>query len=59
MCRISRTRNLSSAHKLWNWPRACVFRVTKSAGGKYKPGLSPAMDKVLQKLFVEYGIEDG
>ena len=28
-------------------------------GGKYKPGLSPAMDKVLQKLFVEYGIEEG
>ena len=27
-------------------------------GGKYKPGLSPAMDKVIQRLFVEYGIED-
>eukprot|EP00930_Biecheleria_cincta_P000608 TRINITY_DN10137_c0_g1_i2.p1 TRINITY_DN10137_c0_g1~~TRINITY_DN10137_c0_g1_i2.p1 ORF type:complete len:787 (-),score=161.83 TRINITY_DN10137_c0_g1_i2:155-2383(-) len=27
-------------------------------GGKYKPGLSPAMDKVIQKLFHVYGISD-
>jgi len=27
-------------------------------GGKYKQGLSPAMDKVMQKLFAEYGIAD-
>eukprot|EP00927_Polykrikos_kofoidii_P028322 TRINITY_DN2475_c0_g1_i2.p1 TRINITY_DN2475_c0_g1~~TRINITY_DN2475_c0_g1_i2.p1 ORF type:complete len:1056 (-),score=225.81 TRINITY_DN2475_c0_g1_i2:207-3281(-) len=27
-------------------------------GGKYKQGLSPATDKVMQKLFAEYGIAD-
>eukprot|EP00439_Symbiodinium_sp_Y106_P054301 s3901_g7.t1 len=54
----ARTRDFATGAYHLKYDQRGNIRWEGHLGGKYKPGLSPAMDKVIQRLFVEYGIED-
>jgi len=54
----ARTRDFATGAYHLKYDQRGNIRWEGHQNGKYKPGLSPATDKILQKLFAEYGIED-
>ncbi|CAJ1402298.1 unnamed protein product [Effrenium voratum] len=54
----ARTRDFATGAYHLKYDQRGNIRWEGHQAGKYKPGLSPAMDKAIQKLFVEYGIAD-
>lgn len=54
----ARTRDFATGAYHLKYDQRGNIRWEGHQGGKYKQGLSPAMDKGIQKLFAEYGIVD-
>lgn len=54
----ARTRDFATGAYHIKYDQRGNIRWEGHQNGKYKQGLSPSMDKVLQKLFAEYGIAD-
>lgn len=54
----ARTRDFATGAYHLKYDQRGNIRWEGHQNGKYKPGLSPATDKILQKLFAEYGIAD-
>ena len=54
----ARTRDFATGAYHLKYDQRGNIRWEGHQNGKYQPGLSPATDKILQKLFVEYGIAD-
>ena len=54
----ARTRDFATGAYHLKYDQRGNIRWEGHQNGKYQPGLSPATDKILQKLFAEYGIAD-
>ncbi|CAE8615174.1 unnamed protein product [Polarella glacialis] len=55
---ISRTRDFSTGANTVKYDKEGKMKVQGNQGAKYTKGSSPAFDKLLQKFYAEYGLED-